>query len=231
MRKPRAAALAIPWMRDMSFTPDFDPISSVSPLQAASRFDPYFDVYGLSLKQHADLEQRTITLIARSPASPPAQALAMNLGRFQPLSVEVRIIFAQIAPANAMNFVVAALTTACRHTPEIIIRWAKNRALLDAHERLTLGRTLCWTGDSMRRSEDTRSAIDRVDDGTPAAMAEAYASFEALWGAAKPLPKTLFSKPAMPAMETNLSGQALPKSIPADPKVIHLDDYVRFRRH
>jgi hypothetical protein len=215
----------------MSFTSEFDPMSSVSPLQAASRFDPYFDVYGLSLKQQADPEQQTVTLIARSPASPPAQALAMNLGRFQPLSVEVRIIFAQIAPANAMNFVVQTLAGACHHAPDVIIRWAKNRALHDAHERLTLGRALCWTGDSMRRSEDSRSAIDRVDEGAPAAMAEAYASFEALWDASKPLPRTLFSRVNLPSIESSVATeQVLPKSI-GEPKVIHLDDYLRSRRH
>ena len=148
----------------MSITSHFDDLPSVSPLQAASRFDPYFDVYGLGLKQQADLDSRTVTLIARSPASPPAQALAINLGRFQPLSLEVRIIFAQIAPANALNFIGQALNASCRQAPETIIRWAKNRALLDAHERLTLGKTLCWTGNSMRRPEDSRSAMDRVDD-------------------------------------------------------------------
>jgi hypothetical protein len=216
----------------MSFTSDFDPMSSVSPLQAASRFDPYFDVYGLSLKQQADPEQQTLTLIARSPASPPAQALAMNLGRFRPLSVEVRIIFAQIAPSNAMNFVVQALAGACHHTPDVIIRWAKNRALHDAHERLTLGRTLCWTGDSMRRSEDSRSALDRVDEGASAAMAEAYASFEALWGASKSLPRTLFSRVSLTSPESDIVTEpALPKAIAGEPKIIHLDDYLRSRRH
>ncbi len=215
----------------MTFTSDFDALPSVSPLHAASRFDPYFDVYGLSLKQQADMEQLTVTLIARSPASAPAQALAMNLGRFQPLSVEVRIIFAQIAPAPAMNFILQTLSTACRSAPETIIRWAKNRALLDAHERLTLGRALCWTGDSMRRSEDSRSAMDRVDDGTPLIMAEAYASFEALWGASKPLPKTLFSRGGLPNANAAMLEQPPVPRFNTEPKIVRLDDYVRARRH
>ncbi len=215
----------------MSFTSDFDTLPPISQLHAARRFDPYFDVYGLSLKQHADLEQTTVTLIARSPASAPAQALAMNLGRFQPFSVEVRIIFAQIAPAAAMNFISQTLSTACRHAPETIIRWAKNRALLDAHERLTLGRALCWTGDSMRRSEDSRSAIDRVDDGTPSIMAEAYASFEALWGASKPLPKTLFSGSGLPIANTAMQEAPSMQRFDTEPKIVRLDDYIRARRH
>jgi hypothetical protein len=216
----------------MSFTSDFEPIPLVSPLQAASRFDAYFDVYGLSLKQEADLEHRTVTLIARSPASPCAQALAMNLGRFQPLSVEVNIIFAQIAPADALTFMLEALSTACRHAPELIIRWAKNRALLDAHERLTLGRSLCWTGDSMRRAEDTRSAIDRVDDGTPAILGEANASFSALWRASKPLPKTLFSRTGPLNMEHAVR-PPVPHApnLPGEPNIVRLDEYLRSRRH
>ncbi len=214
----------------MSFTSDFDG-PPVAPLQAASRFDPDFDVYGLSLKQHADLESRTITLIARSPASPPAQALAMNLGRFQPMSLEVRIIFTQIAPPAALNFISNAMSAACRQPPEEAIRWAKNRALLDAHERLTLGRALCWTGDSMRRSEDSRSAIDRVDDGTPCIIGEATASFEALWGASKPLPKTVFSRGCFSGSAPGSQEQALVQALATEPKVVSIESYLRTRRH
>ncbi|MGO9486176.1 MAG: hypothetical protein ACLPX9_16600 [Rhodomicrobium sp.] len=215
----------------MSITSHFDDLPSVSPLQAASRFDPYFDVYGLCLKQQADLDNRTVTLIARSPASPPAQALAMNLGRFQPMSLEVRVIFTQIAPAGAFNFVVQALGACCRQAPEAIIRWAKNRALLDAHERLTLGRSLCWTGDSMRRSEDSRSAMDRVDEGTPPVVAEANASFEALWGISNSLPKTVFSRGASQCQIPALQEQALLQALSAEPNVISLDAHLRLRRH
>lgn len=215
----------------MSFNSDFDGLPSVSPLQAASRFDPLFYVYGLSLPQCADLGSRTITLIARSPASPPAQALSLNLSRFQPLSVEVRIIFTQIAPPAALNSIAQALSAACRRPPEEIIRWAKNRALLEAHERLTLGRTLCWTGDSMRRSEDSRSAMDRVDDGAPAIIAEANASFNALWGASKPLPRTVFLRGGLPAPSPTLQETALVGALAAEPKVVNIDNYLRIRRH
>ncbi len=215
----------------MSFTSDMDSMYPISPIQAASRFDPYFDVYGLSLKQEADLQQRTVTLVARSPASPVAQALAMNLGRFQPLSVEVNVIFAQIAPANAMNILVQSLSTACRHAPDAITRWAKNRALHDAHERLTLGRSLCWTGDSMRRSEDTRSAIDRLDDGTPPVIAESNASFAALWAASMPLPKSLFARPLVPASVETVAPASIVQGLGKESNVVRLDDFVRSRRH
>lgn len=215
----------------MSFNSDFDGPPAVSPLQAASRFDAFFDIYGLSLKQCADLQSRTITLIARSPISPPAQALALNLGRFQPLSIEVRIIFTQIAPPAALNSVAQAIGAACRQPPEQTVRWAKNRALLEAHERLTLGRALCWTGDSMRRSEDCRSAIDRLDDGTPALIAEANASFEALWGASKPLPKTVFLRGGLQGAAPALREAALVETLAGGPKVVHIESYQRIRRH
>ena len=214
----------------MSFIADFDALPPVH--LSVSRFDSFFDVYGLSLKQQADLEQRTITLIARSPASAPAQALAINLARFQPLSVEVNIIFAQIAPAEALESIVRSLGSACRQAPEHIVRWAKNRALLDAHERLTLGRTLCWTGDAMRRSEDSRSAIDRVEDCTPSMLAEANASFAYLWRASKPLPKTLFT-PRMPVNMAYAAPQlaACETSVSLEANIVQLEDYLRFRRH
>jgi hypothetical protein len=215
----------------MSFTSDFDPLNPVSPLQAASRFDHLFDVYGLSLKHEAgQAQQKTVTLIARSPASPPAQALAMNLGRFRPHTISVRIIFAQIAPASALNFIFQVLSSTGCEAPEGVIRWAKNRALLEAHERLTLGQALCWTGDSMRRPEDSRSALDQVEEGSPAITAEAHASFEALWAASKPLPKTIFSR-GVPAATSPLQEQALLETVAAEQNVVRLQDYLRARRH
>jgi hypothetical protein len=215
----------------MSSTSHFDPSIPVSPLQAASRFDSYFDVYGLSLKQQAETGQRSITLVARSPASPPAQALVMSLQRFQPLSVEVRIILAQIAPPSALNAMMQTLRSFCTGAPDAALRWAKNRALLDAHERLTLGSTLCWTGDAMRRSEDSRSAIDRVDEGTPAILAEANASFEALWCASKPLPNTLFCRGALPDLSRPGGDTASSRAFASGPKIIRIGDYQRQRRH
>jgi hypothetical protein len=215
----------------MSFASDFDPLLPVTPLQATSRFDSFFDVYGLSLKHEFDPQQRTITLIARSPASPPARALALNLARFQPLSVDATIIFAQIAPADAFETFVRALGSACRQGPELIVRWARNRALLDAHERLTLGRTLCWTGDSMRRSEDARGGLDRVEDCTPAMLAEARASFTSLWRASKPLPKTLFSRQGDLAMERIAPASPFDASFAVKANILRLDDYLRLRRH
>ena len=127
---------------------------------------------------------------------------------------------------------VRALGSACRQSPELVIRWAKNRALLDAHERLTLGRTLCWTGDAMRRSEDTRCALDRAEDCAPAILAEANASFAYLWRASKPLPKTLFS----PRMPVNVAYDAAPFStcqtnLSLEANIVRLEDYLRFRRH
>jgi len=214
----------------MSFLSDSD-ASPDGLLGAASRFDAYFDVYGLSLKQEADEGQRTVTLIARSPISPCAKALALNLARFQPRSVEVNVIFSQIAPAEALDAFVRSLANACGQEPQTIIRWAKNRALLDAHERLTLGRTLCWTGDSMRRSEDTRSAIDRVEDCTPPVLAEAIASFSALWRASVPLPRTAFTLAREPAIARALQPSMYETPMSLEANIVRLDEYLRWRRH
>jgi hypothetical protein len=216
----------------MSFLSDFDGTATLSPIQATSRFDSYFDAYGLNLKQEAGISQRNVTLIARSPASPVAQALAINLGRFEPQSVQVGIIFAQIAPPEALDFLLQSLKTACAQAPETIIRWAKNRALLDAHERLTLGHTLCWTGDSMRRAEDTRSVMDRVDDADPAVLAESRASFTALWKASKALPKLVLSRPCLQSTgDTLRTPQPFEPDMQSQPNIVRLEDYLRGRRH
>ncbi len=215
----------------MSFSPELNTYRPAPLLQAASRFDALFDVYGLSLKHLADAEQQTLTLIAQSPLSPAAQALAVNLARFQPKSLRVQIVLAQIAPSNALNFLVEALREACTDGPEVLIRWAKDKALLEAHERLLLGRALCWTGDAMRRSSDARCAIDRIEDCTDSVFQEVSASFSAIWRASKPLPKELFFR----LMRATASQQA--DEDPAahcaiiDANIIRLDEYLRSRRH
>lgn len=215
----------------MGFLTDSENNPQLSPFQAVSRFDPCFDVYGLSLKERASEQDRTVTLIARSPASPVARALAISLARFERGFLRIGLIFAQIAPVEAMSFVLDALRASCNEPPEKIIRWARNRALLDAHERLTLGNELCWTGDSMRRADDARPAIDRVEDATPAMLAEAHASFGALWKAARPLPASAFSRVTHPTSGIGWAaftpaGESTPTS-----KIIPLEDYLRLRRH
>ncbi len=217
----------------MGFLSDYENISSTLPsFQAVSRFDPCFDVFGLSLKESGGELDRTVTLIARSPSSPVARALAINLARFERGFLRVGLIFAQIGPVDALTFVLDALRASCAEPPQTIVRWARNRALLDAHERLMLGNVLCWTGDSMRRAEDARPAIDRVEDATPAMMAEARASFGALWKAARPLPPGAFRRPVEQPPGTltwaafTPAGEAGPSS-----NVIPLEDYLRLRRH
>lgn len=217
----------------MGFFSDFENDSQTASFQLISRFDPCFDVYGLSLKQNPGESDRTVTLMARSPASPVARALAINLARFERGFLRVGLIFARIGPADAMNFMLDALQASCTQPPEQIIRWARNRALLDAHERLMLGNVLTWTGDALRRPNDARPAIDRVEDATPASIAETRASFNALWKASQPLPKTAFLRPAHKSSR-ELSWAAFTPAGEAGPfgsNVIPLEDYLRLRRH
>ena len=216
----------------MSFTSDYEIYQPLSAIETASRFDTFFDVFGQRLQNEPGAPQRTITLLARSPASPAAQALATNLCRFQPGTIAVGIIFAQIAPVPALDYVVQAVRKSCMLSPELVIRWAKNRALLDAHERLTLGQSLSWTGDSMRRTEDTRSAMDRVDSGNPFMFAEAKASFSAMWKASVPLPKPAFANPAIGRPAMTAGGPAPFEASPfVKQNIVRLEEYLRGRRH
>ena len=83
----------------------------------------------------------------------------------------------------------------------------------------------------MRRSEDSRIAIDRVEDGTPSVLAEADSSFEYLWRASKPLPKTLFSKRDPMSIECAELRPDLDPSFAIQANIVRLDDYLRLRRH
>jgi hypothetical protein len=215
----------------MSFTSDFDPQIPFSPIQSVSRFDSLFDAYTQGIKQHTDPVYRSVVLIARSPASPPALALACNLRRLQLLRINVRVIFAHITPAEALVPLLEIFDAAGRDGTEAKVRWARKRALHDAHERLTLGLSLCWTGDAMRRSEDSKYGLDQVEDSPPAALAQAYASFDAIWAASEPLPEPIFCGPSLPGAGGAAIETAFTLGPATEPWTMDGPGQIRFRRH
>jgi hypothetical protein len=214
----------------MSFIRDFDARVPAS-MTASIRFDPLFKAYQTALETSGNNDDRIVTLVARSPASAIAQALLLNLGRFPKHTVNVAMIFGDIGPAQSLTAAYTVLENAGIGNPEHSIRWARNRALLEAHERLTLGTVLCWTGDAMRRSEQSRTAIDRVDENHELMQAEALSSFAAIWKASKALPKEVFRRGAQTVFTEETPAFAAFHAHAVDANVINLENYLRGRRH
>jgi hypothetical protein len=135
-----------------------------------------------------DAGEYCITLIARSPASPAAAALAtkaQDLGAWQ---VSARIILAKPAPSEALEDLIQAVKPVLRGEEVCSrLRWARNPGLLDAHEQMTLGSSICWSGDAMRRSPQRRSALEIAEEDAPSSVHLARLSFSALWSCSRPL--------------------------------------------
>jgi hypothetical protein len=136
----------------------------------------------------ASPEDRSITLIARAPSMAAVRALLLHGKEIHRQDIAVRVIFARLAPVDMLGELSALLTRAdTGRAPSGAMRFIKNAALLDAHEQLVLGRSLCWTGDMLRRSEEQRNRLDILEENQPSATRRGVIAFNALWNAAKPV--------------------------------------------
>lgn len=165
--------------------------------RAARRIVELIDSY-LRYLRRAPSEEASdygITLIARSPASPVAGALAAKAGELGRQQVSARLIFAKPAPTEALDEVLHAVKPVFRgESIPVRVRWAHNPGLLDAHEQMTLGANICWSGDAMRRSPQRRGALEIAEEDSPAAVRHAALAFSALWAASKPLDQGYFTE-------------------------------------
>jgi hypothetical protein len=171
--------------------------------------------------------ERSITLIARSPAMPAVRALVLRAGDIQRQQIAVHVVFAKLAPLDQLAQLAAGLQLVDpRQGKSGRIRFIKNAALLDAHEQLVLGSSLCWTGDMLRRCDENRNRLDIVEEGQAGPIRLAELSFNAIWSAAKPVPsRALSGRPLAQAYASlspafaaaGLAGDRLPPYIPGAP--------------
>ena len=145
-----------------------------------SRFAGFF-LDRLSAADTPTLTQRTVTLMARSSASPVARSMLASLRDFRSLDVHVQLILNQLDPAELLTewIELGLLNNGANSVPEI--RWARNPALADAHEQMVLGTSFSWHGDCMRRDPETRDAFESFECFNAAAAHRASLSFAALW--------------------------------------------------
>jgi hypothetical protein len=143
----------------------------------------------------------SLTMILRSAESDPAKTLIGMKGALQRCGVRVKVILAKIEPEEDLRQLFAALSElAPQESPSELIRWARNPRLLDAHEQVTYGDAMCWSGDAMRRDADKRNALALFDEAAPDMVRLGRLAFEALWAAASFVPERRLTGPLSPRL-------------------------------
>jgi len=143
-------------------------------------------------------EPRTLTMILRSVSSSASLAL---IGMSQDLAragIAAKVVVANLEPEEDLRQLFTSLSELCpRESAKELIRWARNPRLLDAHEQVTFGASMCWSGDAMRREADKRNALSLFDDAGPGTVRLAQLAFEALWSASTVVAERRLLGPAM----------------------------------
>ena len=141
----------------------------------------------------------SLTLILRSAQSDPAKALIGMKGALERAGVRAKVILAKLEPEDELRQLFTALSElAPQEAASGLIRWARNPRLLDAHEQVTYGEAMCWSGDAMRRDADKRNALTLFDEEAPDTVRLGRLAFEALWAVSSLVPERRLTGPAMP---------------------------------
>lgn len=117
--------------------------------------------------------ERSIELIAYSPESPIALALAARLADLAAAGVTVRAIFANVSVEPLLASWLAQAGW---------VRLARDKRLMEAHEQLVLGASRCWSGDAMRRGATKSDLFESLNEGSPEAARLGRQAFEKIAG-------------------------------------------------
>ena len=128
------------------------------------------------------IENNTYYVVARSPLSPVALALAELADEITACGITIYAVFT------------ASGTQATRpsagqgqHCETSTTRQIQDVRLLDAHELLLLGSGTAWVGDCMRRDPAQNDAYERYSNGCASTAICVRSSFKHLWNGARPL--------------------------------------------
>jgi hypothetical protein len=165
------------------------------------------DVRESELRRHLKMMSRfldgakqgaSLTMILRSAGSDPAKTVIGLKGAMQNAGVSAKAILAKLDPDDELKQLFAALSELSPGQPASeLIRWARNPRLLDAHEQVTYGDVMCWSGDAMRRDADKRNALALFDEKAPETVRLGKLAFAALWGASALVPAGRLVGPAV----------------------------------
>jgi hypothetical protein len=130
-------------------------------------------------------EPRTLTMILRTAASCPARALVLKAKDLAAAGIAARLVLAKLEPDPELRQLYRSLSELRPNQPaKDLLRWARNPRLLDAHEQVTYGASMCWSGDVMRREADKRNALNLFEPQAPGSARLGHLAFEAFWSAA-----------------------------------------------
>lgn len=179
----------------MGFLSAFNKKPSGDRQQSVDRLSALIAAYLERLETRGgSLEERSMTLIARSPSAAVSRALALQAKGLERQQISMRLIFARLAPFELLAELATALNlTGSRDSKGASVRLIRTPALLHAHEQLVLGSSSCWTGDMMRRCEENRNGLDLWEQDAPGSVRLAELAFNAIWAIAKPVPARILS--------------------------------------
>lgn len=161
--------------------------------------EPTGDLREIELRRHLQIMARSLeraeagsslTMVLRSPSSDPAKALIGLKGALKRTGLGARVIVAHLDPADELRQLFATLTELSPQAYAAdLIRWARNPRLLEAHEQVIYGGTMCWSGDAMRRGADRRNVLTLFEENSADKARLGRLAFAALWAASSPVPE------------------------------------------
>lgn len=137
------------------------------------------DLAARSAEPQAGLCGVSYQVVARSPESPVARALASLADETAAAGIVLQMVFTRFDAPHA-----ARLAATSGRMPAAVCRTLIDPRLLDAHELLVLGPRTAWIGDCMRREPDKRDAYECYSQDCAVTAADVRRSFERLWNAA-----------------------------------------------
>lgn len=121
-----------------------------------------------------------LTLVARNPESPVAQALRTAIAENADLVATTRVIFFETTCDDAA-------AASLLDVANLDVRTLSDARFGAAHEQMVLTANRVWIGDCMRRDPSKRDAFEIYHSDNTAACQHAAASFAKLWAAAAPV--------------------------------------------
>ena len=118
----------------------------------------------------------TITLVARAPDSPVAQAVLAMSGEIAAANIALQVVLFENEPMSE-----DCVTQSLLDVGSIDARFLNDQRFASAHEQLVAGEGRVWIGDCMRRDPTKRDAFEMYHVGNLATAAHARVSFAKLW--------------------------------------------------